>query len=134
MIALFSTISILDIAKIYAFFSLIVIAFQLALAAGAPWGKISMGGKYPGVYPKQMRIAAIVMSVFFLLLTSIVGIRAGWLETNLFELSRIAIWVVVAINGLGLLMNLITPSKWERIIWAPVCLVLLYCSVMVGLS
>lgn len=93
-----------------------------------------MGGKFPGIYPKQMRIAAIVMAVFFLLLTTIVSIRAGWLETNLFELSRIVIWVVVAINGLGLLMNLITPNKWERIIWAPVCLVLLYCSVMVGLS
>jgi hypothetical protein len=134
MITPISTISILNIAKIYTFFSLLVVAFQLALAAGAPWGKVSMGGKFPGVYPSRMRIAAIVMAVFFLLLTTIVCIRAAWLETSLFELSRIAIWVVVAINGLGLLMNLITPSKWERIIWSPVCLVLLYCSTVVGLS
>lgn len=128
------SISTLNIAKIYTFFALIVVAFQLALAAGAPWGKVSMGGKFPGVYPRQMRVAAIVMALFILLLTTIVGIRAAWFASNLFDLSRIAIWLVVAINGLGLLMNLITPSKWERIIWAPVCLVLLYCSVVVGRS
>lgn len=121
-------------AKIYAFFTLIVIGFQLALAAGAPWGSISMGGKFPGVYPKQMRIAAIFMGIFLGLLALIVGIRAGWFYPELIGLARQLIWVVIAINVLGFIMNVITPSRWERIIWAPVTLIFLVCSVVIGLS
>jgi hypothetical protein len=121
-------------AKIYALFTLIVIGFQLALAAGAPWGSISMGGKFPGAYPKKMRIAAILMSLFLILQAVIVGIRAGWIYPDLAELARPLIWAVIAINVLGFLMNMITPSRWERIIWAPVALVFLLCSVLIAWS
>ncbi len=130
---MFDHISILNYAQIYALLAGVVVVFQLALAAGAPWGSVSMGGKYPGVYPTRMRFAAIVMATLFGALTSIVCIRAGWFALGLLEWSRTAVWVVVALNAVGLLMNLITPSKWERIIWAPVCLLLLLCSTVIAM-
>ena len=30
-----------------------VIAFQFALALGAPWGAYAMGGAFPGRYPRR---------------------------------------------------------------------------------
>lgn len=92
-------------AKIYSVFTIVVIGFQLALAAGAPWGSLAMGGKFPGVYPKHMRIVAIFMSAFLLLLALIVSIRAGWLYPDLSASTHQLIWIVVAINTLGFLMN-----------------------------
>lgn len=35
------------------------IAFQLALALGAPWGEYAMGGRYPGRFPPGLRLAAV---------------------------------------------------------------------------
>jgi hypothetical protein len=121
-------------AKIYALFSLVVICFQFALAAGAPWGSVSMGGKFPGVYPTRMRVAALFMILILSALALVVGVRAGWLYPEYAALGRSFIWPVVVINALGLLMNLATPSRWERILWAPVALVFLVCSTFVGLS
>lgn len=93
-----------------------------------------MGGKYPGVYPRTMRMAVVFMGVFLALLAAIVGVRAGWLYPQFFSLAGPLIWFVVVINAVGLLMNLITPSRWERTLWAPVTGILLLCSVWIGMS
>ena len=45
-----------------------VIAFQLALAFGAPWGSYAMGGAFPGRMPPRMRVAAVVGLAVFVLL------------------------------------------------------------------
>ena len=47
-------------AFLYAIVTLAVVAFQIALAAGAPWGAFAMGGAFPRQFPPAMRIAAIV--------------------------------------------------------------------------
>jgi hypothetical protein len=119
-------------AKTYGFFLLIVILFQVALALGLPWGKLSMGGKYPGRYPPHMRIVCLAMIALLSLWGAIVFVRAGMLFPAWYDVSVSAIWAVVALNGAGVLMNLITPSKWERIVWAPVTLVFLVCSIVVA--
>lgn len=46
----------------FAIITLGVVGFQLALAAGAPWGEYAMGGKFPGAYPAPMRVAAVVQA------------------------------------------------------------------------
>lgn len=119
-------------AKIYGAFLLIVILFQLALAFGLPWGKLSMGGKYPGRYPAHMRVVSLLMIALLSLWGAIVFIRAGMIFPGWYDVSVNAIWAVVALNAAGVFMNLITPSKWERTLWAPVTLVLLVCSILVA--
>jgi hypothetical protein len=50
------------------------------------------------------------------------------------ELNQLAHWAIVGINALALIMNTITPSKKERMIWAPVALVLLGTSLVIALN
>jgi len=49
-------------AFIYAIVSAGVVAFQIALAVGAPWGEFAMGGAFPGQFPPALRIAALVQA------------------------------------------------------------------------
>ena len=112
----------------------LVIAFQFALALGAPWGALAMGGRFPGKFPSSMRAAAVVQSLLLMLFGYIVLVRDGFLSPGLFSFSTFAIWGVVVIFSISFLMNLATPSKWERNIWAPVAATMLGCSIIVALS
>jgi hypothetical protein len=112
----------------------VAVLFQLALAAGAPWGQLAMGGKYPGRFPRPLRIGAIVQALVLVGLGAIVLTRAGLIFPQWLAASTWLIWGVVAFSALSLILNLITPSKWERILWAPVAAGMLLCSVLVALS
>ncbi len=121
-------------ATLYAAFTAIVVVFQLALAAGAPWGQVAMGGRYPGSFPTQLRIGALVQAALLSFLALIVLSRAGVGFPVLDPVSGWMVWIAVAISLLSLILNLITRSKWERRLWAPVALVLVVCSLLVALS
>jgi hypothetical protein len=118
------------------YFALTAIAalFQIALALGAPWGEYAMGGRYPGKLPSNLRIAAVIQMAVLALLALIVFVRSGLGFDTFFPASRVAIWFVVAFFVLGTILNLVTPSKRERMIWAPVNIVLLVVSVFVALN
>ena len=109
-----------------------IIAFQIALALGAPWGAFAMGGAFHGQFPPPLRIAALVQAVILIALAGVVLARAGVALPRWSRASRRWIWVVVAFSGLSLLLNLITPSAGERMIWAPVGFVLLVCSLVMA--
>jgi len=113
--------------------SLILIGFQVALALGAPWGGLAMGGAVQGVYPPPMRLAALAQAGVNLAMAAVVFSRAGLLLPP-WRVSRVLIWIVVALNGFALVLNLITPSAGERILWAPVAAAMLACAVRVALS
>lgn len=113
---------------------LLVALFQLCLACGAPWGSVAMGGKYPGKLPFRLRIAALVQLVLLVFIALIIFIRAGMMLPDYLDGSRMAIWGVVAFMSISSILNLITPSKWERRIWAPVVVLLLVCSVVIARS
>ena len=119
-------------AVVYVGVSLVIIAFQLALAAGAPWGEFAMGGAYPGQFPPELRVAAVVQAVILALLALVVLARAGVMLPTWSKASGWLIWVAVAFSTLSLVLNTITPSARERMIWAPVALVLLVCGVTVA--
>jgi hypothetical protein len=44
------------------------------------------------------------------------------------------VWVVVTYRALGVIANALTPSPWERIIWLPITLLLLGCSLVVAMT
>lgn len=111
-----------------------LVLFQLALAAGAPWGSLAMGGRYPGRFPPSMRIAALVQIGIYGAMGAVVFARAGLILPELFDASRVAVWVVVAMMALAVVLNVITTSKLERRLWAPVAVVLLATSVFVALG
>src|SRR5687767_7378030 len=119
-------------AIIYAIVSLGVIAFQIALAAGAPWGAYAMGGAFPGQFPPALRIAAIIQSVLLAGLAAVILARAGMMLPSWSRVSRWLAWVVVAFAVVSLILNLITPSAGERAIWAPTAFLLLISSIVVA--
>ncbi len=112
----------------------VVVLFQLALAAGAPWGEWAMGGAYPGQFPPSLRVAAIVQAALLVGMALVVLTRAGLFTPRWARHARWLIWVVVAYGVIGLILNLITPSTGERAIWAPVAFVLLVSSALVASS
>lgn len=120
-------------ASVYVIVSIVVILFQFALAAGAPWGNFAMGGAYPGQFPPELRVAAVVQAIILALLALVVLSRAGITLQKWSRTSRWLIWVVVAFSAISLVLNAITPSAGERAIWAPVALIMLTCSVLVAI-
>ena len=121
-------------ARIYAVVSLGVIAFQIALALGALWGDYAMGGAFPGQFPPELRVAAVVQAVILAGLALVVLARAGIILPKWSRTSRWLVWIVVAFSGLSLVLNTITPSARERAIWAPVALIMLTSSLIVAVS
>ena len=111
-----------------------VIAFQIALALGAPWGRYAMGGSFPGRFPPAMRVAAIVQAVVIALLAVIVLSAADVMFPEVVDASPWLVWVPVVVSALAVFLNSISRSAGERRIWVPVAAVLLISSLVVALG
>lgn len=109
-----------------------VVAFQIALATGAPWGSYAMGGAFPGRWPPAMRAMALLQAALLVLMAAVILARAGVAFRAWSRASQRLVWVVVAFSAVSLVLNLATPSVGERLIWAPVAFVLLACSLFVA--
>jgi len=121
-------------APLYTTVSAGVVAFQLALAAGAPWGAYAMGGAFPGQFPLALRVAALVQAALLSGTAAVVMARAGLLLAGWSRVSRWLVWIVVAFAAVSLVLNLITPNTGERAIWAPIALLLLMSSALVAIQ
>ena len=111
-----------------------VIAFQVALALGAPWGRYAMGGAVPGRFPPRMRVAAVAQAILIALLTVAVLSAAGFLVPDLAVRLPWLIWVVVVVSAVAVILNAISRSAGERRIWVPVATVMLVSSLVVALD
>jgi len=120
-------------ALVFAGLTAIVCLFQLALAAGAPWGAYAMGGAFPGVMPPPMRVAAFVQIFVLGGVAAVVLSRAGVVLPRWRRTARWLAWVIVGLLGVGVVLNLITPSAMERAIWAPVAVLLFASALRVAL-
>jgi hypothetical protein len=118
----------------YAAVTLVVVGFQLALAAGAPWGAYAMGGSRPGRFPPALRVAAVVQAVVLALLAVVVVSRAGVAFVGLLDGVPWLVWVPVAVGALSLALNAASRSAGERRLWVPVAAVLLASSLVVALG
>ena len=111
-----------------------VVAFQIGLALGAPWGSYAMGGAFLGRFPPRMRVAALVQAALLAVIAVIVLSRAGLVLPGLAEAAHWLIWAVVAISLVALVLNAISPSAGERRIWVPVALLMLASSLVVAVT
>jgi hypothetical protein len=99
---------------------LVVALFQAALALGTPWGEAALGGANTGVLPDTLRASSVVSALVYLLLAGIAG--TNWTGPNL---RRRVLYGATVLMILGAVMNIASPSFIERIIWAPVTVVLM---------
>ena len=111
-----------------------VIAFQVALALGAPWGRYAMGGSTQGRFPPQMRVGAAIQGALIGLLAIGVLSAAGLVLPSLAATFPWLVWVAVGVSALAVLLNAISKSAGERRIWVPVASVLLVSSLIVALT
>jgi hypothetical protein len=91
-----------------------VATFQLALAAGAPWGAAAWGGQAPGVLPPSLRVASGVSVLVYGGLAALVATDSPGPTARRRLLTGASV-----LMALGAVANLATPSPVERI-WAPV--------------
>ena len=111
-----------------------VIAFQVALALGAPWGRYAMGGAFPGRFPPPMRVAAVVQALVIGLLAAGVLSTAGLVLAALATAVPWLVWVAVVVSALAVILNAISRSAGESRIWVPVAMLLLVSSLLVALN
>lgn len=107
--------------------------FQVALLLGAPWGSLTLGGRYPGRLPGRMRGIAGLSALLLVLFVLIVLTRAGIALPTCEAEARVGIWLVVGYSVLGLFLNATSKSRWERILWIPVTVLMLVCSSVIAI-
>ena len=112
-----------------------LVAFQLGLAMGMPWGKAAYGGRN-AVLSQRLRITS-GMAVVIWLVAMLLVIRRyqgeGLAFLNAGNVTFV-LWLVAAYLALGVLMNAISPSPLERNIWTPATAIALFATVAVNLS
>ena len=114
---------------------LILIAFQLALAAGAPLGAAAWGGQNHGVLPGRLRVASgFVRLIVYPILLALILAAAGLIGDDWVPFDpRIAMWILTGFFALGVVANAISRSPPERI-WAVVSAVLAVCCAVIALG
>lgn len=113
-------------------------AFQLALVLGAPWGELTLGGRWRGRLPPRVRFIPLLSALALAFFAAVILARAGftlpWPLPPLLPYAGPLAWVVVGYCLLGALANAATPSRRERRLWLPVVLVMLVTSFAVAVS
>lgn len=110
---------------------LVVAGFQLLLALGLPLGKAAWGGGQATLSPELRLASSISMAVFIGAALVVLG-RAGYWGMRFSGVFRVGAWFLAVAMGLGAILNLASSSLWERVIWAPVALVLAVASLVVA--
>ncbi len=108
--------------------------FQLALAAGAPWGRFAWGGQHAGVLPDRYRVGSAVSALFYVAIAMLALDRSGTLDVVPDGVSRVGMWIVFGLLVLSVPMNGISRSRPERYVMTPVVLVLAGLALLIALG
>lgn len=120
-------------AWIFLFVVALLALFQIALAAGAPWGRFAWGGAQAKL-PVALRIGSVVSLLIYSACAAIVSDRAKLIDVVGDDVSGVGAWVVAGFLSLGVVMNAISRSKPERFTMTPVALVLAASAYVVAAS
>ena len=124
-----------QVAAVMAVGCLIVVAFQAALALGAPLGAAAQGGANVGKLPDGPRVVAALFALAWLIITLIVLARGGFGARLLpSAVARWGAWILVSLFCVATLLNFASPSPWERFGWAPFSLAMLVLSIALARS
>lgn len=108
--------------------------FQLALAAGAPWGRLAWGGGHERL-PAAYRVGSLVSILIYAVFATIVLERAGLIAVLTSpEIARVGAWMIAGYMALGIVMNAISRSLPERFVMTPVAILLCSSAALVALG
>ncbi|WP_246849360.1 hypothetical protein [Rubellimicrobium arenae] len=106
----------------YAALAGVVILFHAAVIAGLPLGRLTMGGRWPGVLPWPARLLPLLSALLMAAAATTILARAQVLRLRT---PRWAMHGVLALGALAVLANAATPSVPERLLWLPVTLAMM---------
>lgn len=119
---------------IFSISALVISTLQMGLMLGAPWGDFAMGGMHPGRFSVRLRISAAVQLGIIILSWLLVMVRECLFLSEYFEPSRFAIWFVVGLFAISTILNIITQSKKERMLGAPIAMMMFLSSLSIAMS
>lgn len=119
-------------ALVYAVLAGVATLFQFAIALGVPWGRFTLGGRHPGRVSVRYRVAAVAQGGVLVLLAMVVAAHADLLPGH--QWPGWMVWVVAAVAAVSAALNTITPSRPERLLWAPITWLMLAATVVVALG
>lgn len=103
--------------------------YQVALAAGAPWGDHVWGGRHEGVLPTSLRVGSGLATGVLLAMAAVVLVRSGVIRTaggpGRFATTTWAISAYMTLNTVG---NLASESTVEQAVFGP------FTALMAGLT
>jgi len=117
-------------AVVYALICIAVMLFQVCLVAGAPWGRLTQGGSHSAALPAPNRVIA---GLSIILLTLMAGSMLSAAD-NWPHWPRWMGWAALGVQAISTLLNWITPSRVERLLWAPITTTMLVLAGLVMLS
>ncbi|MFW2383402.1 MAG: hypothetical protein ACN4GZ_16730 [Acidimicrobiales bacterium] len=100
--------------------------FQLAIAAGAPWGDMAWGGRHDRRLPTRLRLGSGVAAVVLVVAASVVLAQGGvtsWTPVPEGAL-RTVTWVLAGFMVLNTAGNLASASRTEQRVFGPTTAVL----------
>ncbi|MFO6464248.1 hypothetical protein ACK8OR_07645 [Jannaschia sp. KMU-145] len=118
------------LALAYAALAAMPLAMHLALAAGAPFGRYTVGGRFSGRLPPIWRGLALVQAALLAGMAVAVLARAGLAPASLAPV----FWPAAALTLLTCAANAASPSRPERRLWAPVTALMTAAALGVGLG
>ncbi len=98
--------------------------FQLALICGLPWGRAVWGGQ-DDVLPTSLRIGSAISILIYILMFSVALDRTSENSRRVYRRrTAVLTWAITVYLYLGVVINLISPSLWEKYLMAPIAFVL----------
>lgn len=113
---------------LYGLLAALAAGVQFALASGAPWGHLTLGGAFQGRLPRAVRAGALVQSALLLSMGATMAGAAGviaWVPPGW------AIWATLAVTVFTTITNTLAPSAPERRLWGPVTATMLICALVI---
>ena len=104
--------------------------FQALLACRAPLGRFAWGGQHE-VLPTRLRVGSLAAIVAYVVIGWVVLARSGQVGDG-HGVLRVATWVIAGYFLLGAAGNLASRSRSERVVMAPVSVVLCALTVVVA--
>jgi len=97
-------------------------------------GASDTGREIRGTIARQDAGFAAFSALLIALLAVIVLSRAGLALPEFERAAGVGIWFVVGYSVLGTLMNAMSKSRWERILWIPATVLMLVSSGLVAIG
>ena len=106
---------------------------QILLAGGRPLGRFAWGGQHR-VLPRHLRIGSVVSLGLYAGFAAILLDAAGLVSVLPVRVSALLIWASAAYFALGVVVNMISRSRPERLTMTPVAAILALLTLRVALG